>query len=132
MFTPRLLEHYLATVSDHISGEPSLEATTMTMITAFPTRGFIFQLDPMPADLPATLEALGLASLAARTVEGLYIEPAQSLIAVLSALDDEGIEILGMRAATVHHPWERSSRFVHPSRLRNPQSSCWLPTLPAA
>jgi hypothetical protein len=37
-----------------------------------------------------------------------------------------------MRAAARHAPWLRGAQLARPSRLRNPQSACWLPTLPAA
>lgn len=92
-------------------------------------RGFIVQVDKLPASLPAQLEADGWANIAAKTVEGLYLEPAQSLGAIIGALEEAGVEVLALRCTTQSRAWEKNATFFRkPSRLRNPLSACYLPT----
>jgi hypothetical protein len=99
-----------------------------------PSRGFIIDLDGAPAGLAEQLEASGVAAMAARTVDGLYVEPAHSLAAVLRALEEAGARMRTLRRAGGSGAWERTVRPAREadSRLRNHLSACWLPTLPAA
>ena len=103
-------------------------------VLSFPSRGFIVDLDGAPAGLAEQLEASGVAALAARTVDGLYVEPAHSLAAVLNAVDQAGARMRTLRRAGGSGAWERTVRPAREaeSRLRNHLSACWLPTLPAA
>ena len=107
----------------------------MSNIALYPTRGFIVELDRTPAGLTRELEASGAALIASRTVEGLYVEPAQSLAAVLAELDHADVVVLTVRSTGITQTWERTVRPWHHaprSPLRNPPSACWLTTLPAA
>lgn len=96
-------------------------------------RGFIVQVDKLPASLPAKLENEGWATIAAKTVDGLYIEPAASLGVIVGALEEAGVQIVALRSTTQTRAWEKNALFFRkPSRLRNPLSACWLPTVPRA
>ena len=102
---------------------------------SFSNQGFIIELDHIPAGLARALEDCGAATIASRTVEGLYVEPAQSLAAVLRALEAAGVGFASTRSAQTRRSWARPAmvyaRTLH-SPLRNPRSACWLPVLPAA
>ena len=108
----------------------------MSNVALFPSRGFIVELERTPPAMPQELEENGVALIAARTVEGLYIEPARSLSAVLAAFDRAGAVVRTVRATTRSETWERAPRpprYQRPgTALRDPRSACWLPTLPAA
>ncbi|MFN0094208.1 MAG: hypothetical protein ACKVVT_05445 [Dehalococcoidia bacterium] len=101
---------------------------------AFPPRAFVIELEDVPASLPALLEAEGVAEFAARTVEGLYVEPLQSLAVVLSVVERSGSVIYSIRAMAPSRGWQRRAVEAASmrSRLRNPFSPCWLPTITPA
>ena len=93
-----------------------------------PSRGYILQLDRAPAALGPHLERDDIATLASRTVEGLYVELRGSLGELVAYLEEAGIEILGLRSTSALRSWElRAGRGGRRSRLRHPLSACWLP-----
>jgi hypothetical protein len=100
---------------------------------SFPQRAFLIEVDDMPAWLPSELETSGAANLAARTVEGLYVEPAGSLAVVLGVIERAEALVFSVRAMAPSQAWQRRAEPKWSrSRLRNPQSPCWLPTVSPA
>jgi hypothetical protein len=98
---------------------------------AFPPTGYVFDLDHVPSGLPVRLERGGHAILAARTVDGVYAEPAGSLAAVMFAIEEAGAEVRSLRRGGDSQSWQRTARPVRLARkrLRDVMSACWLPTL---
>jgi hypothetical protein len=98
---------------------------------AFPPTGYVFDLDRVPAGLPRLLEHDGHAIIAARTVDGVYAEPARSLAAVMFAIERSGAQVRSLRRGGDSQSWQRTARPAQLSRkrLRNVLSACWLPTL---
>jgi hypothetical protein len=94
-------------------------------------RGYIVQLDHTPGSLGDRLEETGSARMASRTVEGLYVEPQASLGALVTALEDQGLEIQGLRSVSAVRAWE-AQKPGRRNRLRNPLSACWVPGLKTA
>ncbi|MCA9831422.1 MAG: hypothetical protein R3B97_04280 [Dehalococcoidia bacterium] len=92
-----------------------------------PSRGYILQVERAPSALGALLERDEVATLASRTVEGLYVELAGSLGDLVAYLETAGIEILGLRSANALRAWESRPLRGRRSRLRDPRSACWLP-----
>ncbi len=117
-----------------LSGQPRTEANAMSTIHSLPHRGFIIELDNIPAELLARLEREGLASMTARTVDGVYVEPRTSLATIIDMLERAGATVHGFRAAGAQASWHEGARPASQSRQRltNLRSSVWLPTLPAA
>jgi hypothetical protein len=105
----------------------------MSRLYTHPNRGFVVEADPVPAALVQWLERSGVATLAARTVDGVYVEPSISISRVLAVMRDEGLKIENVRraGATPSWHWSRSATGTR-QRLGNPLSPAWLPTLPAA
>ena len=95
--------------------------------TANQSRGYILQLDRAPAALGPRLERDDVATLASRTVEGLYVELHGSLGDLVAYLEEAGIEILGLRSTSALRSWELRGGQGRRSRLRHPLSACWLP-----
>jgi hypothetical protein len=104
----------------------------MSRFYTFPTHGFVVETDPVPAMLTRYLERSGTAVLAARTVDGVYVEPTVSLDRVLAVMKDKGLQVRNVRraGATPSWHWSRSAVGAR-QRLTNPLSPAWLPTLPA-
>jgi hypothetical protein len=100
-------------------------------ITPDLSRGYIVQLDRTPGGLGVRLEQSGSARMASRTVEGLYVEPEGSLGALVTALEEQGFEIHGLRSVSAIRGWEAQKPFRR-NRLRNPLSACWVPGLKGA
>jgi hypothetical protein len=93
-------------------------------------RGYILQLDRTPGSLGNRLEGMGAARIASRTVEGLYVEPGKSLGALVTELEEQGLEIHGLRSVNAVRGWE-AEKLPRRNRLRNPLSACWVPSVRA-
>ena len=106
----------------------------MNKLCTFPSRGFIIEADFVPVTLPAALERWGLAGMAARTVDGIYLEPRTSIATIVAWIERMGVGIRAFRAAGTRPSWHETVRPAATSRerLTNVRSSTWLPTLPAA
>lgn len=104
----------------------------MSRFYTFPTHGFVVEAEAVPATLTAYLERSGIAVLAARTVDGVYVEPAVSLDQVLTVMKEKGLKVQDVRraGATPSWHWSRSAQGAR-LRMANPLSPAWLPTLPA-
>jgi len=94
-------------------------------------RGYIVQIDRAPGGLGQRLERDGAAKMASRTVEGLYVEPKSSLGALVTSLETQGLEVLGLRSVSAIRAWE-AQKPGRRNRLRNPLSACWVPGLKGA
>ena len=105
----------------------------MSRFYTYPTHGFIVETDAVPAMLTKHLERRGIALLAERTVDGVYVEPNESLDQVLAVMREKGLRVQNVRpgGATPSWHWSRSARGSR-QRLTNPLSPAWLPTLMAA
>lgn len=120
----------------HVTGEPEATETVeghMLDLFTLPQRAYLIEADDMPSWLQAELESSGVAEIASRTIEGLYVEPAHSLAAVLGVIERAEATVFSVRAMARTRAWERREA-ARPSRsrLRNPVSPCWLPTLARA
>jgi hypothetical protein len=105
----------------------------MSRFYTYPTHGFVVEADGVPAMLTKHLERRGIAVLAQRTVDGVYVEPHESLDQVLAVMHEKGLRIQHVRpaGATPSWHWSRSAMGSR-RRLSNPLSPAWLPTLMAA
>ena len=104
------------------------------MPSTLPHRGFVAEAAEIPSAFIHRLEATGLATMTARTVDGLYFEPAISLSRVMAAFRAAGLHVESVRRGGTTPSWHASARPAAESRLRltNSRSAEWLPTLPAA
>lgn len=99
---------------------------------AFPARGFLVEVDHVPADLGPRLQREGAAHAVLETVAGLYVEPTGSVDALLRAFMDAGAPVRALRPAGAFQaspsvrPCQRPS-----SRLRNPRCAEWFPLVAA-
>ncbi|MBA4181530.1 MAG: hypothetical protein C0506_13150 [Anaerolinea sp.] len=102
--------------------------------SALPHRGFVVEAPEIPAAFIHRLEATGLATMLARTVDGLYFEPVISVARVLAAFRAAGIPVESVRRGGTTPSWHHSARPAAGARQRlgNARSAEWLPTLPAA
>jgi hypothetical protein len=92
------------------------------------TRGYIFEARDVPSGVLWSLEQRGVARIAARTIDGAYVEPARSAAAVWAALEGEGVHVQRVRRAGCG-----PRRVVRPPaemlrRLRSMRAAEWLPT----
>ncbi len=96
-------------------------------------RGVILTVATVPAGFLAFLERTGLAGQAARTDEGVYLQPRIPLGEIIAAFDRAGVRVLGFAPASAP-TWQESARPASGARMRltNPLGAVWLPTLPAA
>lgn len=96
-------------------------------------RGVILTVAAVPAGFLAFLERAGLAGQAARTDEGVYLQPRVPLGEIIAAFDRAGVRVLGLAPAATS-TWQESARPASGARTRlaNPRGAVWLPTLPAA
>lgn len=97
-------------------------------------RGYIVETGDVPAGALGALERGGLAWFAARTIDGVYLEPAVSLARVLAAIEREGVRVLSVRPAwnaRTANPVARPSGELR-ARLRSMHAAEWLPTLTIA
>jgi hypothetical protein len=106
----------------------------MSTMHSLPHRGFIVELDNIPMEFLARLEREGLASMTARTVDGVYLEPRTNLASIIDLIERAGATVHGFRAAGAQASWHQGARPAASSRQRltNRRSAVWLPTLPAA
>lgn len=97
-------------------------------------RGLLVESSVIPAGLLRRLEAEGLATMTARTIEGAYVEPCVPLHRLCARFELAGVEVRSVRAAGDGCRWRTVAMPAHErrQRLRSPRAAEWLPTLPAA
>ncbi|MCC6381057.1 MAG: hypothetical protein IT304_01035 [Dehalococcoidia bacterium] len=98
----------------------------------FPARGFLVEVDSMPAEIGQLLQREGVARAVLETVAGLYVEPAGSVDAVLRAFASAGAPVRALRPAGAFQAPATVRPGQRPfSRLRNPRCAEWFPLLAA-
>ena len=100
--------------------------------TALATSAYTFQTDRVPVGLAAQLKRDGLATAVDVSDSSIDLESSQSLAQLIRAIERAGAEIFSIRRshAPCHATPEIRPVRVSASRLKNPLSSCWLPTAP--
>lgn len=102
--------------------------------SARPHHGFVVQATEIPSAFIHRLEATGIATMTARTVDGLYFEPVASVARVMAAFRAAGIAAEAVRRAGATPSWHFTAMGASGARgrLANSRTAEWLPTLPAA
>lgn len=92
--------------------------------------GYVIEADDVPDWFPRALEGMRQARIAARTVDGFYVEPAYDLWSIFSSAHAAGIEMRSCRAAGAPASWHAEVRAARRAqgRLRNRRAAEWLPT----
>jgi hypothetical protein len=92
--------------------------------------GYVIETDSVPDWFPRALESMQAARLAARTIDGFYVEPMYDLWGVLTQAQAAGLKLQGCRAAGAPASWHSEVRAARKGygRLRNRRAAEWLPT----
>ncbi len=92
--------------------------------------GYVIEAESVPEWFPRALEGMRQARIAARTVDGFYVEPAFDLWSIFSTAEAAGIKMLSCRASGAPASWHTEVRAARRAqgRLSNRRAAEWLPT----
>lgn len=96
--------------------------------------GYVIEAEGVPDWFPRALEGMKQARLAARTIDGFYVEPSFDLWSIFNTAEAAGITMLSCRASGAPASWHaevRASRRAQ-ARLKNRRAAEWLPTMRTA
>ena len=96
--------------------------------------GYVIEADDVPEWFPRAIEGMRQARLAARTIDGFYVEPTYDMWSIFASANAAGIRMLSCRAAGAPASWHeevRSARRAQ-ARLKNRRAAEWLPTFRAS
>lgn len=92
--------------------------------------GYVIEADSVPEWFPRALEGMHQARIAARTVDGFYVEPMYDMWSIFSSANAAGITMLSCRKAGAPASWHMEVRQTRRAqqRLKNRRAAEWLPT----